>query len=217
MSAPQVKGYGPRPTGVQSHLLPHAGQLTQRAARYFGLDLTRIPQMTDGDLAQFADRANAMNRLTQILPILEKHFKVLIEGQVEYEQFMRDVLKQVEKGSKQIDKGLLDSWLLSKGYDKHLGLLNQQAGHGMERLNAEYRSEYDLSRMDFQSAIKIIHMRHQKRAKAIGEKLPQARRQQEIQEQLRKQAEDRRELLTFGTQGKPGKNIWGSVKSFFGG
>jgi hypothetical protein len=157
--------------GIQSHLLPHAGALTERATRYFGIDLARLPQMSDHDLALFADRATAMTRLKEILPILEKHFTTLIEGQAEYEQFVQRVLKQVEKGSKQIDKSLLDTWLLSKGYDKHLQLLNQKAGHGMERLNAEYRSEQDLNRLDFQSAVKLIHLRHQNRAKAISEKV----------------------------------------------
>ena len=215
MSAPRPKGYSSKHMGIQSHLLPHAGALTERATRYFGIDLARLPQMSDHDLALFADRATAMTRLKEILPILEKHFTTLIEGQAEYEQFVQRVLKQVEKGSKQIDKSLLDAWLLSKGYDKHLQLINQKAGHGMERLNAEYRSEQDLNRLDFQSAVKLIHLRHQNRAKAIGERLPQAKRQMQVQEALRQQAENRKELLTYGTAGKPGKGLWQGVKSFF--
>ena len=215
MSAPRPKGYNGRHMGIQSHVLPHAGALTERATRYFGIDLARLPQMSDHDLALFADRATAMTRLKEILPILEKHFTTLIEGQAEYEQFVQRVLKQVEKGSKQIDKSLLDAWLLSKGYDKHLQLINQKAGHGMERLNAEYRSEHDLNRLDFQSAVKLIHLRHQNRAKAIGERVPQAKRQMQVQEALRQQAENRKELLTYGTAGKPGKGFWHGVKNFF--
>src|SRR5579883_2260379 len=215
MSAPQAKGYNARSQGIQSHLLPHAGALVERANRYFGIDLVRLPSMSDHELALFADRATAMSRLKDVLPILEKHFTTLIEGQVEYEAFVQRVLKQVSKGSKQIDKGLLDAWLLSKGYDKHLQLLNQKAGHGMQKLEAEYRSEYDLNRLDFQSAIKLIHLRHQNRAKAIGEKVPQAVRQMRVQEGLRQQAETRKELLTYGTAGKPGKGFWHGVKDFF--
>ena len=109
----------------------------------------------------------------------------------------------------------LDAWLLSKGYDKHLQLLNQKAGHGMQKLEAEYRSEYDLNRLDFQSAIKLIHLRHQNRAKAIGEKVPQAQRQLQVQEALRRQAETRKERLTYGTAGKPGRGFWHGVKDFF--
>ncbi|MBD2072689.1 hypothetical protein H6F86_02050 [Phormidium sp. FACHB-592] len=217
MSAPRAKGYNSRSQGIQSHVLPHAGALTERATRYFGIDLARLPQMSDRELAQFADRATAMTRLKEILPILEKHFTTLIEGQVEYEQFTQRVLKQVEKGSKQIDKSLLDAWLLSKGYDKHLQSMNQRAGHGIQKLETEHRSEQDLNRLDFQAAIKMIHLRHQNRAKAIGEKVPQAKRQMQVQETLRRQGETRKELLTYGTAGKPGKGLWQGVKSFFGG
>ncbi len=215
MSAPQAKGYNTRSQGIQSHLLPHAGALTERATRYFGIDLARLPSMSDNELALFADRATVMTRLQEVLPILEKHFITLIEGQVEYEAFVQRVLKQVSKGSKQIDKSLLDAWLLSKGYDKHLQLLNQKAGHGMAKLEAEHRSEYDLNRLDFQSAIKLIHLRHHNKAKAIGERVPQARRQLQVQETLRQQAESRKELITYGTQGKPGKGFWHGVKDFF--
>ena len=215
MSAPQARGYNSRPQGIQSHLLPHAGALTERANRYFGIDLARLPSLSDNDLALFADRATAMTRLTEVLPILEKHFTTLIEGQVEYEAFVQRVLKQVSKGSKQIDKSLLDAWLLSKGYDKHLQLLNQKAGHGIQKLEAEHRSEYDLNRLDFQSAIKLIQLRHQNKAKAIGERIPQAQRQLQVQDTLRQQAETRKDLLTYGTAGKPGKGFWNGVKDFF--
>ncbi len=215
MSAPRAKGYSVSPKGIQSHLWPHAGALTERATRYFGIDLSRLPQMDERELAQFADRATAMTRLKEILPILEKHFMTLIEGQVEYESFVQRVLKQVSKGSKSIDKSLLDAWLLSKGYDKHLQLLNQKAGHGMAKLEAEHRSEYDLNRLDFQSAIKLIHLRHHNKAKAIRERVPQARRQLQVQDTLRQQAENRKELLTYGTAGKPGKGFWHGVKDFF--
>lgn len=218
MSAPRVKGYGStNPKGVQSHVSGHAGTLADRAVRYFGIDPTAVPGMSDRELGQLADRAMAMENLVKILPIVEKHFHTLIEGQVEYEQFCQRVYAEVAKGSKSIDKTVLDAWLLSKGYDKHLQLLNQKAGHGMEKLNAEFRSEYDLNRLDFQSAIKLIHLRQQTRAKAIGEKVPQAIQQMKVQETLRQQAEHRKELLTYGTQGKPGKGLWQGVKNFFGG
>jgi hypothetical protein len=215
MSAPKAKGYSSNPKGIQSHILPHAGALAERATRYFGIDLAGVPSMSDQQLAQFADRATAMTRLKEVLPILEKHFTTLIEGQAEYEQFVQRVLKQVSKGSKQIDKSLLDAWLLSKGYDKHLQLLNQKAGHGIQKLEAEHRSEYALNRLDFQSAIKLIQLRHQNRAKVIGERVPQAVRGMQVQEALRQQTETRKELLTYGTAGKPGKGFWHGVKDFF--
>lgn len=204
-------------TAIQSHSLGHAGKLTQRASQYFGIDLTRLPQMSDQELAQFADRAIAMKRLRSILPILEKHFTELIEGQVEYEQFIARVLKQTENGSKYIDKSILDAWLLSRGYDKHLQLMNQKAGLEATRQDAEFRSEFDLNRLDFSSAMRLIHRRHRNRTKQVGEKIPNAIRQQEIQERLRKEGERRRELLTYGTAGKPGNSFFQNVRSFFAG
>jgi hypothetical protein len=97
MSAPRAKGYNSRSQGIQSHVLPHAGALTERANRYFGLNLAALPQMSDRELAQFADRATAMTRLKEVLPILEKHFTTLIEGQAEYEQFIQRVLSKSRK------------------------------------------------------------------------------------------------------------------------
>jgi hypothetical protein len=132
-----------------------------------------------------------MTRLKDVLPILEKHFTTLIEGQVEYEQFVQRVLKQVERGSKQIDKSLLDAWLLSKGYDKHLQLLNQKAGHGMQKLEAEYRSEYDLNRLDFQSAIKLIHLRHQTERKRSVRRYPR----RSVRCKCRKRCDDKPRLV----------------------
>lgn len=218
MSAPRVKGYGStNPKGIQSHVSGHAGMLADRAVRYFGIDPRAVPGMSDQELSQLADRAIAMENLTKILPIVEKHFRTLIEGQVEYEQFCQRVYAEVAKGSKQIDKTVLDAWLLSKGYDKHLQLMNQKAGHGMERLNAEFQSEYDLNRLDFRSAIKLIHLRHQNKAKAIGERVPRAINQMKMQEALRHEAEERKELLEYGTKGKPGKGFMANVKAFFRG
>lgn len=216
MSAPRVKGYGSsNPKGILSHVSGHAGTLATRAVQYFGIDPRSVPNMTDQDLGRLADRAIAMRNLLEILPIVEKHYMALIEGQVEYEAFCQRIYAEVAKGSKQIDKSVLDAWLLSKGYDKHLQLMNQKAGHGLEKLNAEFRSEYDLNRLDFQSAIKLIQLRHHNRAKAIAEKVPQAQQQMRIQEALRHQKETRKDLLTYGTKGKPGKGFWNGVKDFF--
>lgn len=212
----QTKGYLARRPGIASHILPHAQQLHERARRYFNIDLSRLPQMSDQELAQYADRAIAMKRLREILPILEKHFTELIEGQVEYEQFIQRVLKQVEKGSKTIDKSLLDAWLVDRGYTKHLALMNQKAGLGAQKQDAELRSETNLNQMDFNSAIRMIHLRHQRQRRQIQEKVPRAIREQQIQEQLRQQSEQRRELLTYGTQGKPGKGFWQGFRDFVG-
>lgn len=217
MATPTSRGYGANPRGIQSHILPQARTLSSQASRYFGIDLARLPQMSDQELAQFADRATAMKRLRSILPILEKHFTELIEGQAEYEQFIQTTLKAVEKSGKKINKALLDAWLLNRGYNQHLRLMNQKAGLEAAQQEAELRSELDLNQLDFQAALKIIHLRHQNRTRQIGEKVPAFQRQQAVNDQLRQDSERQKELLTYGTAGKPGKGgVWGRVGNFFG-
>jgi hypothetical protein len=70
--------------------------------------------------------------------------------------------------------------------------------------------------LDFQSAIKLIHLRHQNRAKAIGEKVPSGTATAQVQEALRRQAETRKERLTYGTAGKPGRTSGMVSKTSFG-
>ncbi|MFM7448537.1 MAG: hypothetical protein ACKO24_08065 [Leptolyngbyaceae cyanobacterium] len=212
---PQSKGYGHNPKAIQSHSLPHAKTLVDRAGRYFGIDLTRLTEMSDGDLSQFADRAIAMKRLRKLLPILEKHFTELIEGQMEYEAFVQRVLKQTEKGAKAIDKNILDAWLLSRGYDKHWQLMNQKAGHGAAKQDAETRSELDLNKLDFNSAIRMIQLKHQNRAKQIEQKVPNAIADMKRQDEIRQAEQQRVELLTYGSAGKPG-GAMGRVARFLG-
>lgn len=214
---PPSKGYsGRNGKDITSHIVPHSRSLVSQAQKYFGIDLARLPQMSDRELAQYADRATAMKRLREVLPILEKHFAELIQGQVEYEQFIQRTLKEVEKGSKTIDKSILDAWLADRGYTKHLQLMNQKAGLGAQKQDAEHQSQISLNELDFNSAIRLIHLRHRRQQKQIGEKVPRAMQEQAIQEQLQQQADDRRELLTYGTQGKPGKSFWQRAKNFVG-
>ncbi len=213
---PSIKGYGANPRRIESHSLGHARTLKSMANRYFGIDLGRLPEMSDQELAQFADRAIAMKRLRSVLPILEKHFTELIQGQAEYESFIQRTLKEVEKSGKKIDKAVLDAWLLNRGYDQHLKLMNQKAGLEANKQEAEFRSEFDLNQLDFQSALKIIHLRHQHQARQIQGRYPQTVRQLETREKQRLEAEQRKELLTYGTAGRPGKGVWARGGSFFG-
>lgn len=71
--------------------------LASMAQQYFGIDLHRLPEMSDEELGIFADRAQEMESLLEALPILERHFKTLIEGQTKYEQFISSVQKEEAK------------------------------------------------------------------------------------------------------------------------
>jgi hypothetical protein len=211
---PQIQGYGGKSNGIKSHSLASAKILTGVASKHFGIDLARLPEMSDQELAQYADRAIRMKKLREVLPILEQHFTELIEGQAAYEEFIAGVLKQVDKNGKKIDKAIVDAWLLDRGYTKHLHLLAQKGDMGASLQDAEFRSSSDLNNLDFSTALKIIHLKYQNQAHQIGEKVPKAIHGMQVADKLRQEKEARKDLLTHGTTGKPGGSFIGGVKRF---
>lgn len=205
----------PQRRGIHSNVLPRAGNIARAIHQYFGIDLHALPQMSDQQLAEFADRAQEMKRLRETLPILERHFQELIEGQLEYEQFVQKFLKVGGAAAQKIDKGVLDAYLLSMGYNNHLKLMGQQSSQGSQKLNAEFQSTFSLNEMDFQTSLKLVQLRRQNRAKQIRERIPNYLKQQQISEEQRLAAQQRRDLLTNGTQ--QGNGFWSRVGSFFSG
>lgn len=197
---------------IKSHALNRAPGLMQRFREYFGVDLQQLPQMSDQEWGQIADRANDMKRLTEALPILEQHFETLIQGQLQYEEFSRKVLKEAEKAGKKIDKAVMDAWLTDRGYAKHLQLMRQKAGLDANLQDAEFASLADLNQMDFQTALQLVRMKHQRQAAQIQQRVPDAVRSMQQAEQQRQDTQRRNDLLTKGTRG-----VMGRVASFFGG
>ena len=202
--------------GIQSNVLPHASNVAGAIHRYFGIDLYGLPQMSDQQLAEFADRAREMKRLREILPILDRHFQELIEGQLEYEQFVQNFLKVGGAAAQKIDKGVLDAYLLSIGYNNHLKVMSQESAQGMQKLNAELQSTMSLNDLDFQTSLKLVQLRRQNRTKQIRERIPQYLEQQRRSEQQRLAAKQRRDLLTNGTESS-GNGMWNRFSSFFRG
>ncbi len=188
------------------------------AQHYFGIDLTRLPEMSDLELAAYADRAEAMDKLLEALPILEKHFKTLIDGQVRYEQFISNVQKDTASAAKSIDKNILDTWLLSKAYQDHVRLMGQKASNGLAKLGAETRSTASLELLNFQSALELVAHKHQQKAAEIKNKLPQQIERENLAAQERESAQHRKGLLTYGTKAnkKPG-GFWSDFWDFFSG
>ena len=185
---------------------------------YYNIDLKRIPEMTDQELAEFADRAQAMDRLIEVLPILEKHFSTLIQGQVKYEEFVANTQKEAAAGAKKIDQKILDVFLVSKGYENHLKLMGDKARHGVLKLESESRSALSLERLDFQTALKLVQRRHQISARRTQEKIPQMERREALAEQTRRESEERKDLLTNGTRSSSDKKgFWQSVGDWFSG
>ncbi len=188
-------------------------KLAGLAKNYFGLDLENLHTATDADLAYYADRAIAMEKLTESLPILEKHFKTLIDGQVAYEQFVTNVQREVEKGAKAIDKNILDVWLLSKGYENHIKVMGEKARVGLLKIEGETQNAIHITNLDFDMAMRLVALRHSDRIKEINSRWPIAQERQLIQTQQRKERQDRKNLLTYGTKSQQDKgllgNLWG--------
>ncbi|MBN8564107.1 MAG: hypothetical protein J0L70_26580 [Leptolyngbya sp. UWPOB_LEPTO1] len=202
--------------GIHSNVLPPAANVAGAIDRYFGINLNALAQMSDQQWAEFADRAREMKRLREVLPILDRHFQELIEGQLEYEQFVQKFLKLGGAAAQKIDKGILDAYLLSLGYNNHLKLMSQQSVQGSQKLNAEFQSAFSLNELDFQTSLKLVQLRRQNRAKQIRERVPNYLKQQQISEQQRRVSQQRKELLTNGTQSQRG-GFFGRIGSFFSG
>lgn len=194
---------------IKSQALAKAPGLSKQFRNYFGVDLSRIPQMSDQELGQLADQVNDMKRLMEILPIIEEHLQALITGQVHYEEFVTRTLKAAEKAGKKIDKLVLDAWLADRGYAKHQALMRQEAGQEAGLQDAEYASMADLSKLDFQTALRLVKMKHDRQTRQIQQKIPDAIRSMDESERVRKEAQQRKELITKGTK-------FGRVASFFG-
>ena len=184
---------------------------------YFGIDLQRLPQMSDQELAEFADRAQAMERLIEVLPILEKHFKTLIQGQVAYEQFVANVQRDALAAAKIIDQQILSVFLAGKGYQEHLKLMSDKARHGVLKLESESRSALSLERLDFQTALQLVQRRHQISARRTQEKIPRMERREALAEQSRRESEQRKDLLTNGTRSADKKGFWQRIGDWFSG
>lgn len=206
----------PQRRGIHSNLLPHTGNVARAMHQYFGIDLNALPQMSDHQLAEFANRAQEMKRLRQALPILDQHFQELIEGQLEYEQFIQKFLKIGGKAAEKIDKGILDAYLLSIGYNNHVKLMSQQSTNGAQKLNAEFQAAFSLNQLDLQTSLKLVQMRRQTAQKQIRDRIPNYQKQQQISEQQRLANQQRRDLLMNGTQQQRG-GIWRRFSSFFSG
>jgi len=171
--------------------------------------------MTDEQLGEFADRAKAMERLIEVLPILEKHFKTLIQGQVAYEQFVANVQREALAAAKNIDNQILNVFLAGKGYQDHLKLMGDKARHGVLKLQSESRSASALERLDFQTALQLVQRRYQSGARRIQERIPLMERREALSEERRREREERKDLLTNGTQSRDKKGFWQGIGDWF--
>ena len=184
---------------------------------YFGIDIAQLPNMTDKQLAEYADRAQSIEMLIEVLPILEKHFKTLIEGQVAYEQFVANVQKDGVSAAKKIDQQILNVFLAGKGYQQHVRLMGEKAANCVRLMDAEGRSALSLERMDFQTAMQIVARRHQNSVRRINEKIPLMERREALSEQVRKERKEREDLITNGSRSSQKKGFWQGIGDWLSG
>ena len=205
--------------------LPKAQSLNAKLAaltdRYFGIDLNSLDSMSDEQLAAFADMAKDAERWLEIIPILEQHFQKIMQGQMEREQFYSSVQKAAAQAGKRIDNSILQTFLASKGYDTHLRLMSQKAHNGAGKIDAEHRSAVGLELKDFQSYLQLVHWKHQRSEKQIAQRLPQAQRNAQLQEQEQERKAYRKDLLTEGTQAanqnRQRRGFFGGIGEWFSG
>lgn len=196
-----------RTSGVWSNLLPQGSALVGMSKKYFGIDLDRVVSMTDQELSDYATRAQEMKRLLDVLPILEEHFETLIEGQIAYEEFNKRVMKGATAAGKKIDAALVETFLNNREYSLHGNEMSQKVSLGMQKQDNSHQSSLNLGQMDFQSALAISAMKHAARSRDIGQKLPIAQLQTELDAQRRAEQQDRTELLKHGNSGRYQKGV----------
>lgn len=166
---------------------------------YFGIDLAQLPHATQEELIKYADRAKAMEEMRAILPILEKHFMTLIHGQIEYEQFLGQVQKEIQKGARTIDKLSLDAWLLAKGYTAHVGVLGQKAKSGEQKIELEKTNTIELDELDLSTYIQLANRRQQQRSKEINAKEGDTQKRDDLAAKKREETKQLRNLLLNGS------------------
>jgi hypothetical protein len=83
---------------------------------YFKIDLAQIPLMSPEELGELADKAAEAKYFSDNREKIEKHIKNLIDGIVDYNEFVAACVKSGAAGMKKIDKSTLDVFLGMKDY-----------------------------------------------------------------------------------------------------
>ena len=200
-------GGGGRGHGVRSHVAKFGGSPLRSISHYFGIDLEQIGNLSDRELAELADRAKRMKDLREIIPILEQHFTELIEGQLEYEQFIQRMLKAGTAAAKKIDKASLDAWLLDKGYQLHVAQLGSEADRKTQQMQAEHDASESLANLSLQTTLSIVAMRRRRAEETDGKRLPTATAQARVAEMQTTHKKRRMEYITHGSNGAHGRGV----------
>ncbi|MBD1903751.1 hypothetical protein NDI44_28105 [Trichocoleus sp. DQ-A3] len=95
--------------------------------------------------------------------------------------------------------------------------MGEKAANGGRLIDAEGRSALTLERMDFQTALQIVARRHQNSARRIQKKIPLMERREALAEQVRKEKEERKDLIANGSRSSQKKGFWQGIGDWFSG
>ena len=201
---------------------------------YFKLDLAQIPLMSPEELGELADKAAEAKYFSDNREKIEKHIKNLIDGIVDYNEFVAACVKSGAAGMKKIDKSTLDVFLGMKDYQINTQKLAKDSDIWQQKKNQELTNHIDLAEYDLNISLQIMAAQMERKKLELDGKPAEAEA-----EELRRfdEAEQRRycnELISYGTrqalppastpkwkkqqqQRQQQPSIFGQIKNFFQG
>ena len=203
---------------------------------YFKIDLEQIPLMSPEELGELADKAAEAKYFSENQEKIEKHIKNLIDGIVDYNEFVAACVKSGVQGMKKIDKSTLDVFLGLKDYQINNQKLAKDSDVWQQKKNQDFTNYIDLAEYDLNISLQIMAAQMERKKLELDNKPSEAEA-----EELRRfeDSEQRRyynELISYGTkkalapatqpkwkqhlsqrqqQNQP--NIFGQIRNFFQG
>ncbi len=201
---------------------------------YFKIDLAQIPLMSPEELGELADKAAEAKYFSDNREKIEKHIKNLIDGIVDYNEFVAACVKSGAAGMKKIDKSTLDVFLGMKDYQINTQKLAKDSDIWQQKKNQELTNHLDLAEYDLNISLQIMAAQMERKKLELDGKPAEAEA-----EELRRfeESEQRRycnELISYGTrqalppasqpkwkkqqqQRQQQPSIFGQIKNFFQG
>ncbi len=167
---------------------------------YFKIDLAQIPLMSPEELGELADKAAEAKYFSDNREKIEKHIKNLIDGIVDYNEFVAACVKSGVAGMKKIDKSTLDVLLGFKDYQLNTQKLAKDADIWEQKKNQEFNNYIDLAEYDLNISLQIMAAQMERKKLQLDGKPSEAEA-----EELRRfeESEQRRycnELISYGTR-----------------
>ena len=167
---------------------------------YFHLDLAEIPLMSPEELGELADKAAEAKYFSDNREKIEKHIKNMIDGIVDYNEFVAACVKSGVAGMKKIDKSTLDVFLGLKDYQINTQKLAKDSDIWQQKKNQEFSNYVDLAEYDLNVSLQIMAAQMERKKLELDGKPASSEA-----EDLRRfeESEQRRycnELISYGTR-----------------